>query len=388
MATWIIEPRDPLIARDGRPFGRIPGARAASLAFPFPSTITGGVRTRAGLEAGGSFSPERITALKQVAVRGPLMVELDEKDEISQWYAPAPADSIILDLEPAETHRAVRRQLAPLEPPAAGRSDLNLKYPNINVVGLAEADPCKPRTDAPRFWRWAAFEKWLAAPEDGVVTLSELGNDGPIQDTRVHVNIQPGSQTAAEGALFQTRGLEFTLGQGRERLALAVVTDAAISGGISPLGGERRIVTWRHSSVALPACTGEIRQRIVRSKSCRAVLLTPACFEQGWLPRWLLEQRHGVRPRLRGAAIQRPQVVSGWDFSRATAADNGRPKPSRRLAASGTVFFLSLEGDQAAVGRWVDKAWMSCASDDPQDRFDGFGLTVLGTWSGELRQMR
>jgi CRISPR-associated protein Cmr3 len=202
------------------------------------------------------------------------------------------------------------------------------------------------------------------------------------------VNIQPGSQTAAEGALFQTRGLEFTLGDGRERLALAVITDASISRGISSLGGERRTVSWRQCSAALPACPREIRQEIVRSRSCRVVLVTPGCFERGWLPGWLIEERHGVKPHLRGAAVQRPQVVSGWDFSRATATENGRPKPSRRLAASGTVFFLSLVGDETATGRWVDETWMSCASDDPQDRLDGFGLTVLGTWSGELRQMR
>ena len=50
MTTWIIEPHDPLIFRDGRPFGPNPGARAKTLSFPFPSTTTGGVRTRAGLD--------------------------------------------------------------------------------------------------------------------------------------------------------------------------------------------------------------------------------------------------------------------------------------------------------------------------------------------------
>ena len=53
MKTWIIEPHDSFIARDGRPFGLIAGVRAASLPFPFPSTTTGGVRTRAGLDAAG-----------------------------------------------------------------------------------------------------------------------------------------------------------------------------------------------------------------------------------------------------------------------------------------------------------------------------------------------
>ncbi|MFZ2521089.1 MAG: type III-B CRISPR module-associated Cmr3 family protein, partial [Anaerolineae bacterium] len=31
MKTWLIEPRDPLIFRDGRPFSASPGARAKTL---------------------------------------------------------------------------------------------------------------------------------------------------------------------------------------------------------------------------------------------------------------------------------------------------------------------------------------------------------------------
>ena len=53
--TWIIEPHDPLIVRDGRPFGPNPSAQAISLSFPFPSTTTGGVRSRAGLKGDGTF---------------------------------------------------------------------------------------------------------------------------------------------------------------------------------------------------------------------------------------------------------------------------------------------------------------------------------------------
>ena len=53
MTIWIIEPHDPLIVRDGRPFGPNPGVQATSLTFPFPSTTTGGVRTRAGLNSYG-----------------------------------------------------------------------------------------------------------------------------------------------------------------------------------------------------------------------------------------------------------------------------------------------------------------------------------------------
>src|SRR3712207_7727541 len=63
----------------------------------------------------------------------------------------------------------------------------------------------------------------------------------------------------SEGALFQTRGLEFT--HMRQRLALAVDTEAAITPGLAPLGGERRIVSWRQVPENLPSCPEEVRDR-------------------------------------------------------------------------------------------------------------------------------
>src|SRR5690242_21691288 len=98
MSIWIIEPHDPLIFRDGKPFGPTPGARAKSLAFPFPSTIAGSVRTQAGLDENGIFRfvekdlhKDELAALKGWAVRGPFLVQLNAEGEIEEWLLPAPA---------------------------------------------------------------------------------------------------------------------------------------------------------------------------------------------------------------------------------------------------------------------------------------------------------
>ncbi|MGQ9756041.1 MAG: type III-B CRISPR module-associated Cmr3 family protein, partial [Desulfotomaculales bacterium] len=118
MTVWIIEPRDPLIVRDGRPFGPVPGARAVSLAFPFPSTTTGALRTRDGLDAVGRFQPSEIPQVKKINVRGPLLVELDAgTGDITRWLVPAPADALLLDHEPSETGRSMLKRLVPLQLP-------------------------------------------------------------------------------------------------------------------------------------------------------------------------------------------------------------------------------------------------------------------------------
>lgn len=397
MPTWIIEPRDPLIVRDGRPFGPIPGARAASLDFPFPSTTTGGVRTRDGLDASGAFdtSAVNIERVKKITARGPLLVELNDAGEINDWLVHAPVDALLLDKDPIEENKAIRRRLVTLD---VDPNLINLDK-DLTPVGLAKPDPNKPCSKAPRYWRWEKFKQWLVNPLEEEVILSALGHEGPGQETRTHVSVQYDTQTAAEGALFQTRGLEFARKEGGansvlvKRLALAVWTDAAkIKHGLAPLGGERRLVTWRDSknasmSLLESQCPKEVDDSIKQSHHCRVVLLTPAHFKHGFRPTWLCEQREGVKPELKAIAIGRAQVVSGWDF------EKGTPKPTRRLAPAGSVFFLKLTGDADAIERWIKATWMRCISDDTEDgdkerdRRDGFGLAALGVWDGIFREM-
>ncbi len=385
MPTWIIEPRDPLIVRDGRPFGPDPGARARSLNFPFPSTTTGGLRKLAGLTADGTFDrrlaePNHPDSVLKIGVRGPLLAMLNDDGAFHEWLLPAPADALLLRGAEGKADQPVRRvQLLPLRatdrgvyaPPRGGEPYL---------VGPRKAVSEKPFGAPPRFWFWSAFSAWLAAPGDGSCDVTTLGIGGPIAESRTHVRINPTTQTAEEGFLFQTSGLEFT-GPERRRLALVVESDRTLAhwnSGITSLGGERRLVAWRPGDRTLPACPDAVRRRIVAERACRVVLLTPAHFTAGYRPSWLLEARCGVQPALQAAAVPRPQVVSGWDLRA------NRPKPTRRLAPAGSVYFLSLAApDDNAVQQWIDAIWMQNISDAPQDRLDGFGLAALGAWDGK-----
>ena len=110
------------------------------------------------------------------------------------------------------------------------------------------------------------------------------------------------------------------------------------------------------------------------------MLLTPALFGQGYLPAWILT-RAGVQAEVSAAAVPRYQTVSGWDYKA------GKPKANRRLAPAGSVYYLKLQGDDDAIHAFADTVWMQTVSDDEQARRDGFGLAVLGTWSGEAVEM-
>lgn len=390
MKTWIIEPRDALIARDGRPFTTDPGARAKSLPFPFPSTTTGTVRTRYGFTQGdfndAAQKGQLIATVKSLAVQGPLLVELDDAGEIKCWLLAAPADAVLFETNEKQPQL---KQLVPLLPPTGAQTNLPEGLAPIGFNRYDEISKQKPLKDAPRYWRWQHFSHWLAAPQEQAVHLGELGHNGPTAEARVHVGINPETQAAIDGALYQTSGFEFTrkLEEKPLRLALAVQTAVDLLAGFAPLGGEQRLSQWRASHQSFPTCPDDIRAAIKQHKACRVVLLTPAHFTAGFYPEWLLQPQHSVTPQLIAAAVGRAQVVSGWDY------ESRQPKPTRRLAPAGSVYFLKLSGDEKNVDQWIDAIWMNCVSDDDergnpaQTRMDGFGLAALGAWTGEVKAM-
>ena len=397
MATWIIEPHDPLIFRDGRPFGPNPGARAKTLSFPFPSTITGGVRTRAGLVNGVfEMSDENIKAVKEINVRGPLLVQLSITNnipDIEDWIIPAPADALLFEQLQQENQIEIK-QLVPILPPSNSLTDFDLKNPKkLWPIGLEQPDNRKQAKDIPKFWNWNVFQSWLLNPTDlsqQTTETKQLGHNGPSHEQRLHVSIDPETGTARDGMLFETSGLEFAHGKQihkTKRLALAVEVDEdglgkKIEPGLTHLGGERRVVSWRKSDKAFPPCLTELEDAIVKTGACRMLLLTPAYFSKGYLPTQLEQINDGVTPELKAVAIQRPQIVSGWDL------EKREPKPTRRLAPTGTVLFLELKGEENKIRQWVRNTWMHCIGDDPQLCSDGFGLAVLGIWSGKQIAMK
>ncbi len=419
MTLWLVEPHDPLIAREGRPFGPDAGASATTLPFPFPSTLAGGARSRSAIDENGIFQYERddqmsdealrvrqehLEELKAIRIRGPLLVQLpDESNDLAPdddaWLVPMPNDAQLLKADSKDT--VLLRRLVPLTPPLGAQTDFaqNERGKQLSLVGQERVNtsgPRKPLSHQLRYWYWNQFQAWLIDPaslaqrED--LQLSSLGYGDLVRDYRLHVSMDSEREMGKDGLLFGTSGLEFTHPgekeqrlHGARRLALALDVEDTDHGttplaGVASLAGERRIVTWRQSTQHFPTCPASIKEAIKRDGHCRLVLLTPASFTEGYYPTWLHTthaQAWGVTVKPQAIAVRRPQVVSGWDLA------IGKPKRSRRLAPAGTVFFLSVQRDEAALDAWIEHTWMQCISDDDQDRRDGFGLAVLGTWSGQ-----
>lgn len=380
MSVWLIEPRDPIIFRDGRPFSATPGARATSLPFPYPSTLAGAVRTRAGQDENGHFTAEVSKVLK-IGIHGPALTEVNQNG--LEYYFPAPADCLVIQPEGEKDDKIGQRLWA--HPVDVKVGELTNLEGNLKLVSVSPAGKGKTHTKAPQFWKWDEHKKWLIAPADDhiPIALEHLGTSGPMMESRVHVSISPKTGTALKGALFQTIGLEFAYVEDKRKLsaarqyALAVETSASLSEGVGFLGGERRTVNWRKCG-DLPKCPEEIGQDILEHKHCRLLLATPAIFTGGYLPSWIKQLIPGLMVTVVAAAAPRYQAVSGWDYA------TGEQKASRRLAPARSVYFLKLDGDEEAIEKFVDAVWMQNVSDAEQDRRDGFGLALLGTWDGDL----
>jgi len=399
MQTWLIEPHDPLSARDGRPFNNTPGARATSLPFPTPTMLAGAARTLAGSDpTSGRFTASTDHVLTW-EMRGPLLVELRGATSDITWLVPAPADALLLRHD--DMTKARRKQFVPIALPMDTLTDLKGSHKDLHLIGPRDYDPAKPLNAPPTFWYWQEALAWLTAPlhQDQDVTLSELGHRGPLPEGRVHVGIDPATQTASEGMLFQTRGLEFTHHQHGTpplevaRLALALASNAPLRETVAPIGGERRLARWQAATTPLPGTAPEIEaisKAIAHTGGCRVLLLTPALFNGGFQPdaqSYLVQPSAGANLQISvcGVAVARAQVLSGWDMivDNGTGKPKGAPKATRRFVPGGTVLFLKVTGDADAIQDWVKQHWMQCISDGKQERRDGFGLAVFGVWSGE-----
>jgi CRISPR-associated protein Cmr3 len=223
-------------------------------------------------------------------------------------------------------------------------------------------------------------------------------------ETRDHVSLDAETGAAKEGLIFATAGLIVThlpkFGVNVEdkklpfnkrfaeiTLSARVMIDEQGFEHIEtlntwhPLGGERRLVHWQRNEAAdLWKCPQPVRAALGGAEKIRMVLATPAIFDHGWRPNWLDANTLTGKPisdgptlKLVGVSNARWKAVSGWSL-----APTRGPKPIRRMVPAGSVyFFKKVEGDGNILAA---NGWLKSVSDSPQDRNDGFGLAVWGTW--------
>lgn len=375
--------RDPVVSRDGRPFGVGQGNRMRSVEWLLPSVVSGSLRTMVGKAAGKAFTKATSRELRHLlSVSGSFPIS------DGRLYLPAPKDCVLQEDENRKIHPARPRAL---------QDGAGCDLPEGLLPVLLEAE-FKPAS-LPSWWGLDAYAKWLV--NDPAFAFDHTFLGAPEVESRTHVSLNPKTGAAKEAELFTTEALPLTHLRRYGATSNAVFKDrfaevhltvrvrakgwcaevVSTLNGFHPLGGERRLVHWK----AVPNDRGlwSPPQKVVNAlegnpKKVRMILATPAIFRDGWKPGWLNDQLKGTPPgasvtlQLVGVCNGRWRAVSGWSLAKPRG-----PKPIRRMAPSGSVyFFKTLEGDPSTL----KDRWLEAVSDDPRDQEDGFGLALWGIW--------
>jgi len=400
--------QDPIVARDGRPFGVGQGNRMKILGWPYPSVVAGSFRTAlVKATEDRDFTGDTPQKLMEIPVAGVFPVTDGDDGEL---YLPAPNDCVVEQTWQELNGKKENDYAAHRAVPAPMKSGEGCDWPDeisLRPVVIGREGDFKPVT-GPAWWPVGRLADWLTGK---TVAFDRTFLSAAVLQLRDHVKIDADTGAAAESQLFATAGLSLThlprFGEKDDHLAkkyagitLSVRVKAdgwnvSTLNMLHPLGGERRLVHWQADGNAdqwnCPPSVINALTRATGMQRIRMVLTTPAVFKHGWRPNWIDEKTLTGRPgwwtdgpslRLVGMSIARWKAVSGWSMQ--PQNDPGHPgkkikpgpKPVRRLVPAGGVFFFETHDNPASL---VEQ-WLQPVSDDPQDRNDGFGLAVWGTW--------
>lgn len=381
--TAILTAREALIFRDGRPFGMPGVAVGGSLNWPMPSTLAGMMRSAIGLHrsadyfSGPGVEQNRLKVLK-LSLAASLPVS--RSPGAPSWLPmfPAPADAVLLD---SGDRLAVKRfSCCRPTPTVAAVTEC---WPNwlLPCTGLD-----KPAADRPPFWREELFRQWLREEDIPDVAHHDLGSKGPMDDSRIHVAIDPATFTSDPGKLFESPGRRFARSQPvPEELGIALwmenLEDSDALAGPVPLGGDRRVAFAEPYAMPFPQPDPELVHAWSGQRYLRLVLVTPGDFG-AWAPAgmtpdpidfkketpwWPVPGTPGLRIRLCGAFVPPWIPLSGWDYAKRC------PKAMRKIVPAGSVYVVEVEKPEDSA-KIAGALWGTSLNAST----DGFGVVVVG----------
>ncbi|MDR0522559.1 MAG: type III-B CRISPR module-associated protein Cmr3 [Planctomycetaceae bacterium] len=377
MPEIMITPRDPVIARDGRPFGA--GQRMKSLDWIYPSVLAGSLRTMLGKQCAYTFNEQEIETLKKIEFTGPLPFTKEK------LYFPKPLDCVVKKNDNDENNGTV---YSARPQPLKENEGCNLPG-GLQPVFLPDeaGGDFKPKKTAP-FWSSEKLLHWLAQEQENG---KEFNDDDTLQtlpqEERVHVKIEPATGASEPKMLFSTTGLDFSNVQIAVKINVPdeLIAAAEKLNAFHPLGGERRLVHWKSAGENNTQTVFPAVPSFADTKRLRMVLATPAIFaydRHGWLPDWLdAETFSGTLPngdvkvKLAGAVIDRWLPLSGWSYAK---VQRRGPKDVRRLVPAGSVYFFEIQS--GTLQDAVNANWLKNICGGPQNNRDGFGLALWGIW--------
>lgn len=363
-----IDALDTLFFRDGKPFERGEETWADGLFPPYPSVIYGALRSAYFSEhpaelgkANRDGDPTRgfrITNFYFVVDNQPyypLPLDLVKNKEAKNKEAPLP-------LSPKKLEEAVSSCLTPelLYPPQDDRT-----VETIEEGLLANYE----------------MRNYLAGKIDNL--SYEHLSDYLTPEPKVGIGRDSSTHIYKEGMLYRVgmRRLsgrkEFQKDPQTLSLVVAFTGPGIAKSGFLRLGGEGKAVVYEQTAeVPLPADNFALKDN-----RFKLLFITPAIFQNGWLPSWLDENTltgeiNGLSMKLITAALGKFQSVGGFDMV------NKRHKPMQRAVPAGSVYYFEIQDStdtpEAIQSELIKAFHGKPLSDSDEMCKQGFGLAVLG----------
>ena len=367
MPDYLISPKAPLIFRNGKPFGTEDNF-ADTLAFPLPSTIAGAMRTAwAESQPNGFDYANDAKKLLKKTVLGPLLARFNDAENKPEIFFPAPADSLCLNDNKGQ------RKIHRLYPDAINTGDEGTDLPSdLLPVFLDSDDQSKPAKNAPKFWSMDCTTQWLIDETTTIDADKQLEN--LPREVRTHVSIDPQTQTAVDGHLFHTEGLDFS-----DEFGLLSWFQDEIPDTYRTIGGESRLGHIQQQSL-WPDCPLDLSKALSSCTAFRLVLATPAIFSKGFLPGWLNENYEGqfgnLTVKLRAASLPRWQAGTSWNMADSKSKQGKGMRTADRLVPAGAVYWFDLISGHPSE---LSDRWLTSLSDERDQ--DGYGLVLPGVWT-------
>jgi len=397
-------PRDGFFAKDGR--GWSTSARTHVVDWPWPTTIRGALTTASGklVEPVDEIFRREQWASHQATVNLGRMVAL-RRPHCAAWSREhrmwlVPADALWLESE----ERVLRLEPSQPETPTLGRAAPRDWGEGFEAAREALWVPQNVGTNAkplgaPRWWPEKAFIDWLCAEPVANDPKLEPQKQWPSPEKRlqVHIGVRPDTFTSDEGILYLhdvvetlERNSEWAIGVEADWPSPIGSAEARVPGMVR-LGSDGRLAraevlteiedVFAESSMLISAFAEK------KPRGLRLVVVTPACFQCGWLPdgfdsKTVTGAFQGTLPGisgelvLRAALVPRPMHVSGWDMAN-HRAKGGAARSTSRLAPPGAVYFFQRT-DKAEFAVDDAKALWLAALGNRTD--EGFGRVVPGIW--------
>ena len=153
--------------------------------------------------------------------------------------------------------------------------------------------------------------------------------------------------------------------------------------GLLKLGGEGRSFTYKRSChtpdpLAANEDMAALKAAIRSSGAFKLYFVTPAIFDQGWLPKWIDKNTYKAKNQslsfeLITAAVGKPIAIGGWDMKK------NMPKPTRQAVPAGSVYYFEIS-DDSCVDTIVNTFHYKNISD--YQAKEGFGLCFVGVSEG------